>query len=112
MWAEQSDWLPTPETKLPSGVFWGIFLWNFPILAILLVGVGYGVDRFTVAGGTPSLLELESPRNLMLFMLSCGGVAAFIDFLAMFSIRTAWNRRAKWLNEPDEMALTPESSTR
>ena len=93
-WSERSKWLPTPEQRFPSNVFWGIFVWNFPILLVAIGAIGtllYRSDK-TDTGFFFDNWILE------VFLVALT-LATTIDFFGCLWLRRLWNRRARWLRE-------------
>ena len=96
-WNRAGKWLEDKEEAFPPAVFWGIFIWNFPILAIAfgIIGVlfyrsdpdpnGYGL--FTHFGWLTELI------------LTTGTLTALIDLAACLWLRRLWNKRARSLRQ-------------
>ncbi|MBS1717986.1 MAG: hypothetical protein JSS72_09680 [Armatimonadetes bacterium] len=92
-WARGSSWLPEQDTNLPKYVFWGIFLWNLPILSIAFGAVGLLLNQMGASDGD-SLVAWTSPRDVLLFLAAVITAASVLDLWACLLIRHYWNGRA------------------
>jgi hypothetical protein len=94
-WRRRSDWLPEPEERFPSGAFWGIFLWNLPILFLALAAIGtvlYQSDPDS--SGTGFFTTLNWMVELGIGSLA---IAIAVDLGGCLWLRRLWNRRARWI---------------
>ncbi len=96
-WKERSDWLPEQDQRIPGGVFWGIFGWNFPILLLSIGVIGllfYQSDPDSSGIGFFSTLNWKVE-----LAIGSVGLAFLIDLGGCLWLRRLWNRRARWLRE-------------
>ena len=98
-WTERSQWLPQSDEWFPGKVFWGIFLWNFPILLISTAIIGLVLYRSDPETSTTGFftawdwrLELAAEASLL---------ATSVDLTGCLYLRRLWNRRARWIRSMD-----------
>lgn len=93
-WGQRTTWIPPQEELLPKNVFWGIFLWNLPVLFVALCVIVVVMDAVDRSSGYP-LVDYSHPPDLAAYAAGAALISFVIDFLACASIRTHWNRRAR-----------------
>jgi len=92
-WSERSHWMPEPDEWFPGRVFWGIFIWNFPILLVALSLIGFMLYRTD----QESFTGINWMVELALGALT---LATTIDLVGCLYLRRLWNKRARRLVRP------------
>ena len=98
-WNKAAKWIGEPDQWFPRRVFFGIFAWNFPILAI---GIGAIGTMFYRSDSDPSGLGIFTPLNWVVELsIAAVMLATIIDFIACLWLRHLWNRRVRALRSED-----------
>ena len=97
-WAEDSEWWPTREEFLRKDIFWWIFMWNVPILAIAMGLAVVVVEASNVMTSGYHTFPINVIGALEFLAVSLA-LALFLDFWMCLAMRKHWNRRAYALQQ-------------